>query len=260
NVTIPSYGFNELHYAAMAGSTSLAENHFKGEHGAVLLNVVIGAGLMEVAYELITTNPGLCTIEYESVKYALMKIVENFDLYYSQPEKSRNLDHNIAKKLQAERRDRVDQKKLPSCLESDKKPLILLRSICNKLHKKDTLFDTRYYFMEAATLSVRLDIIEALKEITTHFPDALMMKQEGFHLIEAAILRRSKKVIDYWVYGIPDDNKYHILNLKTYKDENNLLHMAAMSAPLKEVDEIPNPALRMHKEVLWFKVSLFFLF
>nr|GFA55189.1 ankyrin repeat family protein [Tanacetum cinerariifolium] len=220
NVTIPSHGFNELHYAAMAGSTSLAEklvkkdplllfkatelnylpihmsfgpshktfgfllqaskdhidkcklnenhSHFEAEHGAVLLNVVIGAGLMEVAYELITANPGLCTIEYEIVKHALMKIVENFDLYYSQPEESRNLDHNIAKKLQAERRDRVDQRKLPSCLESeslldevkefpeseveDKKPLLLLRSICNKLHKKDTLFDTRYYFMEAATL------------------------------------------------------------------------------------------------------------
>ena len=125
----------------------------------------------------------------------------------------------------------------PESEVKDHKPLLLLRTLCNQLRQKYTLFNTPNIFMEAAVLSVRLDVIEALEELTLHFPDAIKIKHEGHHLIETSVSYRSKKVMNYWA-NKNSGNMFHLLDLQSDYDDNNVLHLAAMLAPSDDADEI----------------------
>ena len=81
---------------------------------------------------------------------------------------------------------------------------------------------------------------------------------ESTNIFSVAVQYRQAKIFSL-IYGL--DMKNPLASCMACFGRNNLLHMAGMSAPSTSLNNIPGAALKMQRELQWFKViSLTFNF
>ncbi|KAI3495847.1 hypothetical protein L1887_38193 [Cichorium endivia] len=78
----------------------------------------------------------------------------------------------------------------------------------------------------------------------------LRANEDGYHIIQYAVINRSEKVYNL-LYRINEHKNIY----RTIKDsaENNLLHLAARLAPTNKLNLISGAALQIQRELQWFK-------
>lgn len=109
---------------------------------------------------------------------------------------------------------------------------------------------------QAIIQAVKHGIVEFITEIIDSNPD-LLAASEDFskrNIFLTAILHRQEKI-----FGLLHrlDNLRRI-QMISHVDmfENNMLHLAGMLAPPRQLDGISGAALQMQRELQWFKVSI----
>ena len=75
--------------------------------------------------------------------------------------------------------------------------------------------------------------------------------EESTNIFSVAVQYRRAKIFSL-IYGL--DMKNSLASPVDYFRRNNLLHMAGMSAPSTSLNNIPGAALKMQRELQWFKV------
>lgn len=108
---------------------------------------------------------------------------------------------------------------------------------------------------QAIIQAVKHGIVEFITEIIDSNPD--LLASEDFskrNIFLTAILHRQEKI-----FGLLHrlDNLRRI-QMISHVDmfENNMLHLAGMLAPPRQLDGISGAALQMQRELQWFKVSI----
>ena len=108
------------------------------------------------------------------------------------------------------------------------------------------------YVNEANIRAIKEGIFEFVFEIVKADP-LLLWYINGIHtsIFSVAVQYRQAKIYSL-IYG--HDAKYVLASRSDSIYDNNLLHMAGMSAPSTSVDRIAGAALQMQRELQWFKV------
>ncbi|KAD6455069.1 hypothetical protein E3N88_09775 [Mikania micrantha] len=99
--------------------------------------------------------------------------------------------------------------------------------------------------------ATRQNTVEVVKEIVSQFPNAIWSINEyGHNIIQHAVINRSEKVYNLLYQMSEHKNIY-----RTIKDpvNNNLLHLAARLAPDNKLNPILGAALKIQRELQWFK-------
>ncbi|KAL8239958.1 hypothetical protein R6Q59_016525 [Mikania micrantha] len=99
--------------------------------------------------------------------------------------------------------------------------------------------------------ATRQNAVEVVKEIVSQFPNAIWSINEyGHNIIQHAVINRSEKVYNLLYQMSEHKNIY-----RTIKDpvNNNLLHLAARLAPDNKLNPILGAALKIQRELQWFK-------
>ena len=112
---------------------------------------------------------------------------------------------------------------------------------------------------EAILRAIKEGIFEFVFDIVKADPLLVWCYNEKSRSIfSVAVQYRHAKIFSL-VYDL--DAKCAMTSCKDSSNENNLLHMAGMSAPSTSINDIPGAALQMQRELQWFKViSLTFNF
>ena len=102
-------------------------------------------------------------------------------------------------------------------------------------------------------------IFEFVFDIVKADPQLVWCRNENStSIFSVAVQYRHAKIFSL-IYGL--DIKRALICYNDSSNENNLLHMAGMSAPSTSIADIPGAALQMQRELQWFKViSLTFNF
>ncbi|XP_031275325.1 ankyrin repeat-containing protein ITN1-like [Pistacia vera] len=127
------------------------------------------------------------------------------------------------------------------------KALELLKLLLEKIDCRDDWIDEVIY------LAVEQENVEFLSLIICDYPE-LIRKVKGDtcrQIFRNAALKRQKDIFKL-IDTVGPSFKKTILQ---YKDDDyeNILHLAATSAPSDQLDTIPGVALQMQQELLWFK-------
>ncbi|KAD6454926.1 hypothetical protein E3N88_09632 [Mikania micrantha] len=120
----------------------------------------------------------------------------------------------------------------------------LLRVTCDHITTSTT-------YNNAIFEASRQNAVEVVKEIVSQFPNAIWSINEyGHNIIQHAVINRSEKVYNLLYQMSEHKNIY-----RTIKDpcENNLLHLAARLAPENKLNPILGAALKIQRELQWFK-------
>ena len=104
-------------------------------------------------------------------------------------------------------------------------------------------------------------IIEAAKRGIPEFIIELIkanpeLDSSGEDFFFAAVRHRQSKVFSL-IYGFIWEAQ--ITTVREKESRNNLLHMAGMLAPSEQLNRISGAALKMQRELQWFKVIIFHL-
>ena len=107
--------------------------------------------------------------------------------------------------------------------------------------------------------AIKEGIFEFVFEIVKADPQNLWTHDEkSTSIFSVAVQYRHAKIFSL-IYGL--DIKSSLTSCADSFYDNNLLHMAGMSAPSTSINDIPGAALQMQRELQWFKViSLTFNF
>ncbi|XP_050281355.1 uncharacterized protein LOC126722236 isoform X2 [Quercus robur] len=103
---------------------------------------------------------------------------------------------------------------------------------------------------------VRDAILRAVKEGIFEYSfemlkaDPVLLWAHDFNIFSVAVQYRHPKIFSL-IYGL--DVKGSMSGYANSSDGNNLLHMAGMSAPSTSLDHIAGAALKMQRELQWFK-------
>ena len=97
--------------------------------------------------------------------------------------------------------------------------------------------------------------VEFLVELIHFDFDLLWKTRNSKSIFHVAVEKRHESIFNllYEVGSIGD----LIINTKT-EDTGNILHLAAGLAPQEKLNAISGAALQMQREILWFKVLIFF--
>ncbi|KAD6455064.1 hypothetical protein E3N88_09770 [Mikania micrantha] len=120
----------------------------------------------------------------------------------------------------------------------------LLRSTCN-------LIRTSTNYNNVIFEATRQNAVEFVKLIVSRFPNAIWSSNEDGHtIIQYAVINHSEKIYNLLYQMSKHKNIY-----RTIKDpfKNNLLHMAARLAPENKLNPILGAALKVQRELQWFK-------
>ncbi|KAL8209302.1 hypothetical protein R6Q57_006034 [Mikania cordata] len=120
----------------------------------------------------------------------------------------------------------------------------LLRFTCRSITTSTTCNDA---FFEAT----RQNAVEVVKIIVSRFPNAIWSSNEdGHNIIQYAVINRSENI-----YSLLYQMSEHKNIYRTIKDpfKNNLLHLAARLAPENKLNPILGAALKIQRELQWFK-------
>ncbi|KAD6455067.1 hypothetical protein E3N88_09773 [Mikania micrantha] len=121
----------------------------------------------------------------------------------------------------------------------------LLAFTCDKTTTTSTTYNNAIF--EATSQNA----VEVVKEIVSQFPNAIWSINEyGHNIIQHAVINRSEKVYNLLYQMSEPKNIY-----RTIKDpvNNNLLHLAARLAPDNKLNPILGAALKIQRELQWFK-------
>lgn len=122
---------------------------------------------------------------------------------------------------------------------------------------------------QAVANAIRLGIVEFIVELTKSYPDFIRrpVDEHMRTIFSFATIERQEKIFNLIFELGPIKGQ-----IATCVDEygNNMLHHAALLAPLDQLDRVSGAALQMQRELQWFKVitdlshnvlvQLFFLF
>ena len=98
-------------------------------------------------------------------------------------------------------------------------------------------------------------IISFITELIKANPELASSKDKSFvDFFFAAVRYRQSKVFSL-IYGFIW--KAETTNVRTVESSNSLLHMAGMLAPPEQLNRISGAALKMQRELQWFKVIIF---
>ena len=109
------------------------------------------------------------------------------------------------------------------------------------------------YYTNSIFEATRQNTPTFVRGIMENFPDAIYSTNEdGHNFIQYSVINRSEKI-----YNLLYEMSEHKNIYKTIKDSsgNNLLHLAARLAPTDKLNLIRGAALRIQRELQWFKVS-----
>ena len=131
----------------------------------------------------------------------------------------------------------------------------LLPDVCKYvrvLAKKNSSTYQQYY-NNSIFEATRRNSSTFIRSIMESFPDAIWsVNEDGHNFIQYSVINRSEKI-----YNLLYEMSEHKNIYKTIKDSsgNNLLHLAARLAPTNKLNLISGAALRIQRELQWFKVS-----
>ncbi|KAD6454898.1 hypothetical protein E3N88_09604 [Mikania micrantha] len=124
----------------------------------------------------------------------------------------------------------------------------LARFACRLIRESTT---TSTCYNNASFEATRQNAVKVVKIIVSKFPNAIWsINEDGHNIIQYAVINRSEKVYNLLYQMSEHKNIY-----RTIKDpyENNLLHLAARLAPENKLDPISGAALKIQRELQWFK-------
>ena len=128
--------------------------------------------------------------------------------------------------------------------------------VCRKIYmiqKKGNSSTYHQYYNSSIFEATRRNASTFVRIIMFWFPDAIWSTNEdGHNFIQYSVINRSEKI-----YNLLYEMSEHKNIYKTIKDSsgNNLLHLAARLAPTNKLNLISGAALRIQRELQWFKVS-----
>lgn len=97
-------------------------------------------------------------------------------------------------------------------------------------------------------------IVEFVVDVLRANPDLLWcLDGESRTIFSFAVLRRQAKIFSL-IYGL--DARNQIVSLNADKNENSILHVAGMLQTSTPLDRVAGAALKMQRELQWFKVSI----
>ena len=104
----------------------------------------------------------------------------------------------------------------------------------------------------AIVRAIKEGIFEFVFEIVKAEPQLVWCHDdESRNIFSVAVQYRRAKIFSL-IYGL--DSKSVLTSCVDSLNNNNLLHMAGMSAPSTSLDHIAGAALQMQRELQWFKV------
>ncbi|KAK9293261.1 hypothetical protein L1049_021252 [Liquidambar formosana] len=127
----------------------------------------------------------------------------------------------------------------------------LLSCICLEISKLDESQLEHIGVFNSAVVAVKHGIVEYIDEIIKAYPDIIWYVDEnGQSFFSHVILERQEKIFSLLLHMGAKKNS---IAGRLDKSRNNMLHLAAFSAPSSRLDNIPGVALQMQREIQWFK-------
>nr|GFB91924.1 ankyrin repeat family protein [Tanacetum cinerariifolium] len=133
----------------------------------------------------------------------------------------------------------------------------LLERICEKVDRTHTSSDIGRLYSSSFCLAVENNTAEAIRVMTTYFPDALLTQNDWEEILKLTVLNHSQKVYSFLV-NLRRTAKYAVVLVNDYDDDSNILHLAGCLAPIQKLNAASGAALQMQQELQWFEVNLFF--
>ncbi|XP_026429940.1 uncharacterized protein LOC113326417 [Papaver somniferum] len=133
-------------------------------------------------------------------------------------------------------------------------PSVLKKSDDEIVHNnKDEQRLLKEFFENTSILSSAASsgAVEVLEECIQIMPELIMLDMEKQSPLAVAIGQRTDRIFNL-ILDMTNDNKDKFASIRD-KDGNTLLHLAAKLAPSARLSEISGPALRMQRELQWFK-------
>ncbi|XP_019051622.1 PREDICTED: uncharacterized protein LOC104587959 [Nelumbo nucifera] len=126
----------------------------------------------------------------------------------------------------------------------------ILKVICSEIEKLDEahLQEAGVYF--AMHRAAKFGIVEIVDGIIDSIPNTLYaLDENGQSIITVAIVHRQHKVFNL-IYGMGTKESYI---MPFDKQQNTMLHLAAMLSPYSQLSRVSGAALQMQRELQWFK-------
>ncbi|RZC91740.1 hypothetical protein C5167_027796 [Papaver somniferum] len=144
-------------------------------------------------------------------------------------------------------------KELPKVLSSTKSLDDAVEYINRNVAIKDEKRLLKDFFENTSILSSAASsgAVEVLEECIQILPELVMLDMEKQSPLAVAIGQRTDRIFNL-ILDMTNDNKDKFATVRD-KEGNTLLHLAAKLAPSTRLSEISGPALRMQRELQWFK-------
>ena len=131
----------------------------------------------------------------------------------------------------------------------------LVECICRTIkHLKDEQLD-EFLVYQAIIQAGKHGIVEFITEIIYSNPE--LLDSEDFskrNIFLTAIFHRQEKIFSL-LHRLDNLRRMQMIS-HVDKFENNMLHLAGMLAPARQLDGISGAALQMQRELQWFQVSI----
>ncbi|XP_031275481.1 uncharacterized protein LOC116133959 isoform X2 [Pistacia vera] len=127
----------------------------------------------------------------------------------------------------------------------------LAKALCMKITRALGYEKASSILKKSLLLAAESGVHEVVEEIIKSFPDAVLYSdQEQHNAFHLAVINRHKWVINL-IFEMSGHK--HLLLMSQDNSGNNILHLAGKLAPLYQLNRIPGAALKMQRELQWFK-------
>nr|GEX07667.1 reverse transcriptase domain-containing protein [Tanacetum cinerariifolium] len=126
----------------------------------------------------------------------------------------------------------------------------LLERICEKVDRTHTSSDIGRLYSSSFCVAVENNTAEAIRVMTTYFPDALLTQIDWAEILKLTVLNHSQKVYSF-LLNLRRSAKYAVVLINDYDDESTILHLAGRLAPIQKLIAASGAALQMQQELQW---------
>ncbi|KAJ9555588.1 hypothetical protein OSB04_010419 [Centaurea solstitialis] len=218
---------------------------YAGVAGGDLITVMIQAGFLDIAIEIIARHPNIA-LEEDKHKRTALEVLGTKPEYFSSGSTLGLWGHLIYISPPIKKIHDIKVKNYQSKL--------LTEHICRKVIEKAD-HDTTWKILGSSTYAaVQHGTLEVVKECISTYPDIIWYTgtDEEFHLSLEAITQRQEQV-----YNLLSESSAHRVYQTTLIDnkeeKENSLHKAAKLAPPHRLNVVTGAALQMQRELQWYK-------
>ncbi|CAI9117127.1 OLC1v1018472C3 [Oldenlandia corymbosa var. corymbosa] len=255
---IDQLGRNALHHVALACDVRAAEAMVRKNRDLVERPEVYGYTPLFYAARWRLQSKGRAVLDYlySQTPWAAIEDPE------TQSEKTRNLVVAITTSgAHGLNSVKITSKEIKMVMEEEKKhkdAMKLVEFICERLKTKSDAQIMDYFipqnFPAVLNVATRSGIVELVETCLKNFPDLIWYSSDYDKkklLIHVAVKHRQEKIFNC-ITTLTGQNAGAYANTVD-EHYNNILHLAALLAPIPRLHSVPGPAFQMQRELQWFQ-------